>query len=280
LGQSAACRALRAGEIDILTRTPVDAVESLEAEGYQVLNSPGASLLFLQWNFKNKFAAKREIRQAVAQAINREELAKVILRGHANPAFNILNEGNDAYDPAQKDWTYDPEAARKLIAEAGYKDGEIKFTLITDEGNQQILEWVQRDLAAVGIDATLVSQEWLVYTSNLSKLQPDVALYAMEWGFVTPYWLKIVYDHYIVARGGGEALVGDKLAPAIKLAADATDRTLALKLWKEANTEFAHQVGSVPLATFQRYYTAAPHVRGFNVPQQNFYDLSPVWIEK
>ncbi|MFT3688292.1 ABC transporter substrate-binding protein [Paenirhodobacter sp.] len=272
--------ALRSGEIDILTRTPVDAVEGLEAEGYQVLQSPGASLLFLEWNFRNEFAAKREIRQAIIQAINRAELAKVILRGHADPAYNILNVGNDAYDPAQKDYAYDPEASRRLIAEAGYKEGEIKFTLITDEANQQVLEWVQRDLAAVGIKAELVSQEWLVYTANLGKLTPDIAAYAMEWGFVTPYWLKIVYDLYIVSRGGGEAFVGDKLAPAIQAAADATDRTEALKLWKAANAEFAHQVGAIPLATFTRYYTTAPQVRGFNVPQQNFYDLSPVWIEK
>jgi peptide/nickel transport system substrate-binding protein len=196
------------------------------------------------------------------------------------PSYSIFNIGNEAYDPAQRDFAYDPKAARDLIAKAGYKDGEIRFTIITDEANQSIIEWIQRDLGAVGIKVDIVSQEWLVYTSNLGKLAPDVALFAMEWGFITPYWLKLVYNGYVVARGGGEGAISSDLGPAVTQAAEATDRTQAIALWKAANAIFQREAGIVPLVTFMRYFTTGANLRGFNVPEQNFYDLTPVWFEK
>jgi peptide/nickel transport system substrate-binding protein len=270
--------ALQSGEIDILTRTPTDAVETLTDAGYQVLDSTGAGQLFLGWHFTNKYAASAKVRQAIIQAIDREGIAKTLFRGHALPSYSILNIGNTAYDPAQRDHAYDPEAARKLLAEEGFKDGEIAFTIITDEANQPTIEWIQRDLAKIGIKVSIVSQEWLTYTANLGKLPDDVALFAMEWGFITPYWLKLVYQGYILGHGGKDA-VGEEAAKLIAAATREPDEAKAIALWKQANGVLQDKSAILPLLTFTRYFTAAANVRGFNAPAQNFYDLSTVWLE-
>lgn len=269
--------ALQSGEIDILTRTPSDAVDALTDGGYQVLTSPSAGQLFLGWNFKNKFAASQKVRQAIIQAIDREGIAKILFRGHAVPSFSILNIGNTAYDPEQRDFAYDPDAARKLLAEEGYKEGEVAFTIVTDEANQPTIEWIQRDLAKIGVTVKIISQEWLTYTANLAKLAPDTAAFAMEWGFITPYWLRLVYNGYIVARGGGE--IGVDIPAALDAAAHEVDEEKAIPLWQKANALLQQQAGFVPLVTFTRYFTTGPNVRGFNAPAQNFYDLSKVWLE-
>lgn len=269
--------ALQSGEIDILTRTPTDAVEALEQDGYQVLNSPNAGQLFLGWNFKNKFGASQKVRQAVIRAIDRKGIAQTLYRGHAVPSYSILNIGNTAYDAEQRDYEYDPEAARKLLAEEGYKDGDVAFTIVTDEANQPTIEWIQRDLAKIGITVNVVSQEWLTYTGNLAKLGEDTALFAMEWGFVTPYWLRLVYNGYVVARGGGD--IGSDVPDALIAASHEVDEAKAITLWQKANGLLQEQAAIVPLVIFTRYFTTGPNVRGFNAPVQNFYDLSTVWLE-
>jgi len=269
--------ALQAGEIDILTRTPADAVQPLSSGGYAVPESTGAGLLYLGWNFKNKFVQDVRVRQAIIQSVDREGLAKTLFKGHAMAAYSILNPGNTAYDPAQKDFAFDPDAARRLLSAAGFKDGDISFTIATDEANQPSIEWIQRDLAKVGITVKILSQEWLTYTSNLPHLSDDIALASMEWGFVTPLWLRIVYQGYVVARGG-EDLLGPELAAAIDVASVEADEAKAIPLWKSANGLLQKQAGVVPLLTFTRYFATSAKVRGFNAPAQNWYDLSRVWL--
>ncbi|MBD1586195.1 ABC transporter substrate-binding protein [Pseudomonas typographi] len=271
--------ALQTGEIDILTRTPTDAVETLHAGGFHVHDSSNAGELFLGWNFNNRFAKDLKVRQAVIHAIDRDGLAKTLFSGYALPNRNILNIGNDAYDARQQDYPYDPQAARALLREAGHGEGSVSFTIATDVANQPTIEWIRDDLAKVGIDVRIVSQEWLSYSSHLSSLDADTALFSMEWGFVTPYWLKLVYDGYVKARGGGGDLLGGQLAAAIEAAAQAEDEEHAIGLWQAANALLQQQAGVVPLLTFNRYFTSAPNVRGFNVPAQNFYDLSNVWLQ-
>jgi peptide/nickel transport system substrate-binding protein len=267
--------ALQAGEIDILTRTPADAVATLTGSGYSVPESAGAGLLYLGWNFRNRFAQQLPVRQAIIQAIDREGLAKTLFKGHALAAYSILNPGNTAFDPKQRDFAYDPEAARKLLAGAGFKDGDIRFTIATDEANQPSIEWIQRDLAKVGIHVDILSQEWLTYTSNLPKLAPEVALTSMEWGFVTPLWVRIVYQGYVVSRGGAD-LVGPELKEAVDTASREVDEARAIAAWQRANGLLQQQAATVPLVSFTRYFTTSAKVRGFNVPAQNWYDLSRV----
>lgn len=267
--------AFQSGEIDILTRAPTDAVDALVTSGYAVPESTGAGLLYLGWNFHNRFAQQLPVRQAVVQAIDREGLAKTLFRGHAIAAYNILNPGNTAFDPAQRDYRYDPDAARRLLADAGFKDGDIRFTIATDVANQPSIEWIQRDLAKVGIHVDILSQEWLTYTSNLPKLPPEVALTSMEWGFITPLWLRIVYQGYVVARGGGD-LLGPELRDAIGTASREPDEQKAIAAWRAANALLQKQAGTVPLLSFTRYFASSTKVRDFNVPAQNWYDLARV----
>lgn len=272
--------ALRSGEIDILTRVPADAADSLEKAGFTVHDSTTAGELFLGWNFRNTYTKDLAVRQAVIHAIDREGLAKTIFKGRALASANILNIGNSAYSSDQKDYAYDPAQARELLAHAGYKPNEVTFTIITDVANQPAIEWIQRDLDKVGIKVNVISQEWLTYSSKLANLSADTGLFTMEWGFVTPYWLKLAYDAYVVTRGGGEKIVSAQLGEAIARAAGQTDAAAAIPDWRAANAIAQKDAAFLPLLTFASHFASSPNVVGFNVPAQNFYDLSRVWLKK
>jgi len=279
LDGSTGVSALQSGQVDILSRTPTDAVDLLTQAGYQVHDSTEANQVFLGWNFANRYTSQLAVRQAIIKAINREGLVKSLLNGHAVASYNILNRSNEAFLSDQKDYLYDPEGAKKLLADAGYKPGEVSFTIITYDQNQPIIEWIQRDLSKVGIKVNVVSQEWITYSSHLANLADDTGLFTMEWGLLTPQWLNVAYKNYVVSRGKGENVITD-VAPLIEQASVTTDSAQALALWHQVNQKFQEQAAFVPLLELNRVFTSAPNVQGFNVPAQNFYDLTKVWLKK
>ena len=63
------------------------------------------------------------MRRAVAMAIDRKGMAEYLKRGFARPAYGILNYAGPGYDPDFRDYEYNPEKAKQLLAEAGYPDG-------------------------------------------------------------------------------------------------------------------------------------------------------------
>lgn len=278
LDGSTGISALQSGQVDILSRTPTDAVDLLEQSGYTVHDSVEANQLFLGWNFANKFTRQLAVRQAVIKAIDREGLVKSLLNGHAVASYNILNRSNEAFLASQKDYPYDPDGAKKLLTDAGFQPGEVSFTIITYDQNQAVIEWIQRDLSKVGINVKVISQEWITYSSHLANLADETGLFTMEWGLISPQWLRVAWKNYVVSRGKGEAVITG-VAPLIDRAAVTVDRQQALVLWQQINQKFQEQAAFVPLLELNRVFSSSPAVQGFNVPAQNFYDLTRVWLK-
>ncbi|VDR24871.1 Uncharacterised protein [Raoultella terrigena] len=69
------------------------------------------------------------------------------------------------------------------------------------------------------------------------------------------------------------------VAPLIAEASVTIDRQKALTLWRQVNQQFQQQAAFVPLLELNRVFTTSPAVQGFNVPAQNFYDLTRVWLK-
>ena len=123
------------------------------------------------------------VRKAIAMAINRKALTERILEGQAVPASNLVAPGVFGYNEALKVETYDPEAAKKLLAEAGYPNG-FAITLhgpnnryINDE---QIVQTVAQFLSKIGIQAKVETQPLAAYFPKASKAEYSMAL--LGWG--------------------------------------------------------------------------------------------------
>ncbi len=237
-------------------------------------------IIYYSFNFANKYMQDKRVRQAFIQAIDRKGLADKIYKGYAEPAYSILNQGNEAYDAKSVDYPYDPAAARKLLAEAGYKDGQIKVNLISDTTGQPTAEWIQQNLEAIGVTATIESFEWITYGTRSANLKPTDALKLGEWGYVTPQWLKIAHDYSVGSKGGDKYSDTSKATLAAIAAADANaDPAKSVALWQAADKAFQRDATLIPLLSFNRYYAVSPKVGGFVWPQQNHYDLTKIWLK-
>jgi peptide/nickel transport system substrate-binding protein len=271
--------ALQSGAVDLISRVPPDSVATLEKGGFSVPENKNVpQIIYYNFNFTNKYLQDKRVRQAIIQAVNRPELAAKIYKGYAEAATSIINQGNEAYDPDAVDYPYDPAAAKKLIADAGYKPGQIKFTILSDTTGQPTAEYIAQSLKAVGIEASVQSFEWITYGTRSANLKPTDGLNLGEWGYNAANWVQIAHLYGVVIRNGDKySDTSGATVKAIAAAANNADPAKTKEVWQNAAQTWAKDATTFPLISFNRYYAFSSHVHGFVWPQQNHYDLSRVW---
>lgn len=95
------------------------------------------------------------VRQAVNMAINKDRIIQVI-NGRADPATQPLPDSMPGYTADYAGYTYDIEAARALMAEAGYADGvDTELFVMNTDPNPRIAQAIQADLSEIGINAAI-----------------------------------------------------------------------------------------------------------------------------
>ena len=119
----------------------------------------------------------KALRQAVAFAINRDEIVTAIYEGNREPANGPIPPTLAwAVDPAYKPYSYDPAKAKAKLIEGGKPDGfSFKATIASNSTNQQLAELIQAQLSKVGIDmkieavsADLLQTRWKSRESTAS----------------------------------------------------------------------------------------------------------------
>lgn len=173
---------LLSGDADMATGIPVPLLGAVQAkDGLTVIEQPGPHYDYLGFNFngenfpggKSPFAGVKT-RQAIAYAINRKGMVDSILQGHGSVINGPFLSSSWAYTPGSDvDYPYDPEKAKQLLAEDGWKPGpdgvlrkdgqRFAFTLQYNAGNtrrEQMAAVVQQNLKDVGIEVKIEPVEW------------------------------------------------------------------------------------------------------------------------
>ena len=155
---AARAAALKAGEVHIAWDLPVDQVDFFKADPRFVVYLRGipATKVVECWQKSGPFSDKN-VRKAVNMAIDRKTLAEEILKGTAIPATQLYRIGSASHDKTLPLFEkYDPDGAKKLLAQTKYPNG-FDFFIITSPENEpvagalQAYEFVQANLAAIGV---------------------------------------------------------------------------------------------------------------------------------
>ncbi len=168
---------LKAGGVDEMTPTPVQyarQADSGELKGrVNKYDYYGFGYTYLGFNLEHPVFADKRVRRAISMAIDRDELVHGVLLGLGTPASGPYRPDVWYHNGNIKPMKHDPEGAKKLLAEAGFRtvngrlvkpDGTpFKFEIITNQGNdsrRKTGEIIQRRLSELGIDVTLRTIEW------------------------------------------------------------------------------------------------------------------------
>jgi len=187
--------ALLSGEIDMMEPVPVQDIARVNAAAnLKVVQGPELrtiflgmdqsrnELLFSNVKGKNPFKDKR-VRQAFYQAIDVNAIQKVVMRGASTPTGLMIAPGIKGFDPAQnKRLPFDPEASKKLLAEAGYPNGfEVGMNCPNDRyvNDDEICKAVATMLARVGIKINLTAETKGTYFPKI--LSRNTSFYLLGW---------------------------------------------------------------------------------------------------
>jgi peptide/nickel transport system substrate-binding protein len=255
--------ALLSGEIDLMYPVPLQDVPRLEKDpAVQVLQGPELRTIFLgfdQWrdelldmkgSGKNPFKDLR-VRKAFAQAIDTQAIKR------STPTGLMIAPGiNGFQDELNTPYKFDPEASKKLLAEAGYADG---FTVTLDCPNDRyvndeaICTSVVPMLERVGIKVTLNAQTKSLHFNKIGQAQKNnTSLFMLGW---TPG----SYDGYnplqnlmtVDGKGQGTWNCGRYTNPKVEALTDQIasecDGDKRLTMMREAFQIHQDEVGHIPL---------------------------------
>jgi len=123
------------------------------------------------------------VRRALSMAINRQAIADRVMEGLALPAANVVSPSVFGHNPAVKPEPYNPEGARKLLAEAGYPDG-FSVTIATPNNryinDEQVAQTVAQMFTRIGVATKVDAMPLSVYLGKARNREFGVAL--LGWG--------------------------------------------------------------------------------------------------
>jgi peptide/nickel transport system substrate-binding protein len=282
--------ALLNGEIDVSLEIPPDSIATLEANPNIEVYLRGKPHNFsLLPNMREKPFSDPRVRQALSLAIDRSAIAEGILMGSAEPATQFYGIGNPGFDPSVSTVQdpYDPEKARSLLAEAGYPDGFTTKMLCVPSGSgvpatDQIMEYIQSNLADVGINVELELMDWNAYLGIFGKGIPqgqNIGAWCMAIGTDTAYILDM-YARYIPPIGWATGWYeNEKVADLLAQSDRASSFEEYLKMHREAQKMVLAEHGYIAVTHDLGPYGVNKRVKGWSPSRSASQDVSWAWVD-
>jgi peptide/nickel transport system substrate-binding protein len=179
---------LEAGELDLVVQTPYDQAKQMKGQGGDIVleRAPLLSWQHLDFNFRNPTLRDLAVRRAIAHAIDRAALVRV-LGGFPAPINSVVVPVFPFHDPDAPQHPHDPALAARLLDEAGYVRGadgvrgkggqrlSYRFLVQAGRGDDELVQQViAAQLKAIGIDAWPDNRTGVAYRQARYKGQYDL----------------------------------------------------------------------------------------------------------
>ena len=288
--------ALQAGSVDVIRDLPLAEISMLEADQrFKVLKTLGTRTTYYGFNTDREYFKDIRLRKAFNYAINKEAIVTHVLHGIGQPAKGFVTPSIPGYLDLES-YPYNPEKAKQLLAETGWKDSNgdgildkngkpFKISLFVSSFTAQIkpvAETVQAQLREVGIELEIKTVEWGALTDVVMKRNFDLVCDASparcggaDYQLMSRF--HSTYNPSIHARTGYANKRVDEL---LELARREVDESKRMKIYHEVQEIINQEAAVIPLFYEMEVVAVKAHVKGFK-PHPAIWpvDLTEVDIE-
>jgi oligopeptide transport system substrate-binding protein len=284
----------QAGNVDFL-RIPSGQLSAAQAQygisddgfttnpGKQVITGSELAIYYMDLNCEKPPFDNVLVRQAVSLAINRQAICDAVYEGSRVPADAFIPPAIPGYVAGAWPYSkYDVEAAKAKLTEAGYPNGEglAKITLQYNTGgsHQQVMEFIQADLAAIGITAELEAVEPDTHWAKLKE--GDYTFGRAGWIADYPIADNFCYPEFYSTSGDNYAqytnLEVDAAMDAARKIADVDKRVEA---WSAVSAIIGEDCPVVPICPYAHLNIGSARLHNFVYGACGISDFVSCWLE-
>ncbi|SFD96013.1 peptide/nickel transport system substrate-binding protein [Lentibacillus persicus] len=263
--------ALQSGEIDIMDGLNPDDAASIDNEqALDLYTRAENNVGYVGMNTQKEPLDQVEVRQAINHAIDRDAIAEAMYAGYANPAKNMLPPSYMGYNDEIEPYAYDPAKAEELLAEAGYEDGlEIELWTMPVArpympDPETVAEIVQNNLAEIGIEVSIVREEWAPYLEK--TLEGEQELFMLGWSGTNgdpDYFLSSLLHGDNVGSSNRTFYENDDVDELLNNAKTSIDQEERAAFYKEAQALIHEDAPTVNLVHSTPVLAAAGYVENY-----------------
>jgi peptide/nickel transport system substrate-binding protein len=259
------------GEADLIQGDlPPELVKHLQNQPeITVKTAVGANYSYLGLNFNDPVLKQLKVRQAIAHAINRQDIIAKVMVKNTREADQILPP--EHYTNANKSlppYDYNPTLAKKLLLEAGVKIPlKLVYKTSTDAQRVRIATILQAQMAQAGIDLEIRSLDWGTFFADVK--QGNFQLFGLTWvGIKTPeIYTKAFGSQNFPPNGFNRGRYADA----------ELDELLADENWSDATTRIHNQLPYIPLWYEGQFAAFGKNISHYNPkPDGNWDDLATI----
>jgi oligopeptide transport system substrate-binding protein len=259
-------RQFRAGELHISFRVPPAKVAVYQRDAPELLKtSPLFGNYFLRFNVNEPALNDVRVRQALWLAVDRDALCNAVLRAGQQPSTTLVPPGIEGYTSPDSE-SMDLDKARRLLAEAGFPDGEGFPTLSVLYANLAINRDVAEAVQAMwkdnlGISVQLQAMEWKVYLDTMMGLDFDMATGGWYGDYLDPTTFLEIFESDSGSNWTGWASA--EFDDLLQRARREPDPDKRFALLREAEAIVIQEAPFTPLNQYVQVHLIAPHVEGW-----------------
>jgi peptide/nickel transport system substrate-binding protein/oligopeptide transport system substrate-binding protein len=280
---STAVAEFESGNVDLLYVPEADAPrwEQTDEKKALLTTAPALRLWYVALNTTRGPLKDVRVRQALNHAVDVRTILDKLLGGRGRVAAGVIPPTLEGADTARKPYTYDPAAAKKLLAAAGYANGfDIELWIPQDPAFARVAESIQSYLAAVGVRAKIVQRESAAAREAARHGQTD--MFVKDWYADYPDAENFLYPLLHGANRGVGGNVSFYENPAfdriVSLARTEQDSTKRAALYRQADSLAFTDAPMIYLWFYNELYAVQPWVKGFVAPTifngQKFTDVT------
>lgn len=274
--------ALQSGQADIIESVGPDEAQLLEGSGaFQVLRTPSTDSVMIGFRTTKAPLDNPALRQAISYAIDVPSITEDIMLGYATPNQAFIPAITLYYEEDPNYFTYDPEKAKSLLAEAGFADGAglPAFEMIVPIGlypkTSEISQYIAQNLQDVGITLNLTTMEVSAWTEAL--FQQDAADMIMHGWLVPTPDRQSWYTSLFRTTGLISGFSNEDVDQAITDQAEALDAEARGKIVQETlEPLLVENVPEFPMYVYELVTGVSPAISGLTIPPWYEFDMVSV----
>lgn len=262
--------ALQAGDADIISGPAATDIHYIEEDENMVFNSyTGAQVRYFAFNTAFKPFDDVRVRQAIAYGINRADYVSVTYNGNAVETNNMMNTTNPFYVDVDG-YTYDPEKAKSLLAEAGYGEGDIVINLTgkQEDPDMSFGTIFQAQMKAIGITVNVNLVETAAFNAMIMPGSgEDWQVKVDGWGgYITGPDNAFRYLYHSANNGNSAALNDPEIDAMLDEGMVTTDEAARKAIYKDLQEKVLDLATCVPVCIPTTDYASQATVEGMVPP--------------